>query len=200
MTDTTPAETPTPPAPPDWLTGPTAFMERVADVCATPGGRVDLRTGTTRNGLAEPWRMLPHLIAYIPRQGRDAETAHLAVAAMYAAQADNPTIKGASRTGGYDPAHGNLGTTLAHAVRRGVLREESAAERLQALARQNTLDDLLRQLRPLVDRLAGENLPLSWPLLLSDVRRWPTYRTDIARAWMRTFYAPAPTDSEENPK
>ncbi len=169
MTDTTPAETPTPPAPPDWLTGPIAFMERVADICATPGGRADLRTGTTRNGLAEPWRMLPHLIAYIPRQNRRSETAYLAIAAMCAAQADNPTLKGTTRTGGHDPAQGNLGTTLAHAVRLGVLHQEFATERLQHLARQNTLDGLLRHLRPLIDRLAGENLPLSWPLLLSDV-------------------------------
>lgn len=198
----TEAEAPGTAEPPEWLVRPTAFMNRVAEVCATPGGRADLRTGRSPGWLAEPWRMLPHLVAYIPRQGgRDVETAHLAVAAMYAAQADNPTVnKGEERSSLYNPAHGNLGATLAHAVHRGILREENATQKLQLFARQTTVDGLLRNLRPLVDRLAAERLPLSWPRLLNDLRRWPIYRTDIARDWMRAYYSPNITETEESSK
>lgn len=201
MTDTTGETTDEPTGPPEWLQYSVRFMDRVATVCDTSVGRADLRTGRTPGGLAEPWRMMPHLVGCIPRRQRDAETAHLAVAAMYAHQADNPRLTGAARPKStYHPAHGNLGASLAAAVRRGILLEDNASERLQLLARQSTLDGLLRYLRPLVDRLAAEQVPLSWPRLVRDVDGWNRYRNDIARAWMRTFYSPVIDPETQEPR
>lgn len=198
MTDTPmPETTPKADDPPPWLSRPVTFMDHVARVCATPGGRADLRTGQSPAGLEEPWRMLPHLLARIPSQsGRDGELAHLACAAMFAAQAGNPsTTAGKERATTYNPVHGNLGWSLARAVRTGVLREESAADRLQLLARQGDLPALLRHVRPLAGRLSGENITVSWPRLLRDLTRWSRFRTDVARDWMRAYYAPEITDS-----
>lgn len=145
--------------PPSWLKWPTAYMDHVADVSSTPGGRSDLCTGLSPSGLTEPWRMLPHVRARIPRYAPDTKIAYLAVAAMFAAQAPNPTTGSAPTTAtAYHPDHGNLGWSLARAVHAGVLRPEGTTELLQRLARQRKLPSLIRLLQPVIGRLADEHI------------------------------------------
>lgn len=197
-TEAAPAGTREEQGPPKWLAWPVTYMEHVADVCSTPGGRSDLATGQSLRDLDEPWRMLPHLLSRIPAHYPDIKLAYLAVAGMYAAQAPNPTLA-RQRPVIYDPAVGNFGWSLARAADRGVLREDGTTELLQHLARQRSLRSLLRNLQPVIRRLGDENVPLSWPHLLRDLTRWPRYRTDVASRWMDSRYArtPNPTHIEE---
>ncbi|GGP80142.1 type I-E CRISPR-associated protein Cse2/CasB [Streptomyces melanogenes] len=190
---------PEPAAPPAWLAGPVRYLDHVAEVCTTPGGRADLASGHSLRALAEPWRMLPHIRARIPRYAGETKIAYLAVAAMYAAYAPNPALHRYAPVSSYDPGHGNFGWTLARAVRHGVLRDETATALLQRLARQRQLPSLIRHLQPVIRQLADKQVPLSWPRLLNDLTRWPSHRTEVADQWMYSHYAPIPqpADAEE---
>ncbi|OKI09436.1 hypothetical protein A6A06_01660 [Streptomyces sp. CB02923] len=190
------ADTDSAPVPPTWLARHVAFMEHVAEVCSSPGGRSDLRTGQTRRGLAEPWLMLPHLQSRLPRGLPERKTAYLAAAAMFAAHAPSPASTTAQAASVYDARRGNLGWSLARAVRSGLLSQDTATELLQLMARQRRLTGLLHHLQPLVDRLAAEQVPLSWPHLLRDLTRWTRYRTEVADQWMSSHYDPADTTED----
>ncbi|MEW1675351.1 type I-E CRISPR-associated protein Cse2/CasB [Streptomyces noursei] len=181
--------------PPRYLAWSVRYTDHVADVCCTPRGRADLTTGLTRNGLSEPWLMLPHLQARMPRASH-LKIAYLAVAAMYADQAPNPTASTQSPPTTYDPGHGNFGWSLARAKRAGVLQEDHCTTLLQRLARIRKLDAFLKQLQPEVSRLANKNVPISWPHLLRDLTRWPQYRTSVTDEWMTSLYMPSKIDDE----
>ncbi|GGY13210.1 type I-E CRISPR-associated protein Cse2/CasB [Streptomyces xanthochromogenes] len=193
MTHSAPQPAPEPAphtGPPRWLAWSTRYTDHVAEVCTTPAGRADLASGHSLRALAEPWRMLPHVRTRIPRHAGDTKIAYLAVAAMYAAYAPNPATVRQDDVTTWNPAHGDFGWSLALAVQRGVLREESATELLKDLARKRELPALIRRLQPVVRRLADAGVPLSWPRLLNHLVRWPRYRTDIADQWMYSHYAP----------
>lgn len=177
--------------PPKWLEWPTAYMDHVAHVCASPGGRSDLQTGLTRQGRREPWQMLPHVRSRIPQHGEETKLAYLVCAAMFADQAANPALATtAAPQSTYAPAHGNFGWSMARAVERGVFTDAVATEQLQIMARQRTLEGLLRHLQPAVRRLASAHVPLSWPRLLKDLTSWRGYRLKIADQWMHGRFAP----------
>ncbi|MFE3558749.1 type I-E CRISPR-associated protein Cse2/CasB [Streptomyces sp. NPDC059193] len=178
--------------PPPWLARETAYMKYVVDVCATPQGRRDLRDGLNIRRLHESWRMMRHLRPKIPNWGPDTTLAHLAVAGLYAHQAANPTTDRATPVL-YVPAHGNLGWSLEHAVRHGVLREETAVDLLERTARQRRLQPALALLHRPITRMTAAGVPVSWPRLLRDLNGWTKYRTQIADAWMQSHYNPNPT-------
>ncbi|MDJ0342850.1 type I-E CRISPR-associated protein Cse2/CasB, partial [Streptomyces sp. PH10-H1] len=158
-------------------------MHYVADVCSTPQGRRDLRDGLNIRRLNECWRMMRHLRPRIPNWGPDATLAHLAVAALFAHQAANPTTDDCGTPHLYDPEHGNLGWSLERAVHHGVLREDSAADLLERVARQRRLQPALALVHRPVTRMTAAGIPVSWPRLLRDLNGWTKYRTDIADAW-----------------
>ncbi|ASO21629.1 CRISPR system Cascade subunit CasB [Actinoalloteichus hoggarensis] len=67
------------------------------------------------------------------------------------------------------------------------LRENSAEARLTTLTRQ-TSSGLIRHLPAAVRQLADADMLIDFARLLSDLSRWPRYRPDITRRWLRDFY------------
>ncbi|MEV7177765.1 type I-E CRISPR-associated protein Cse2/CasB [Kitasatospora sp. NPDC093679] len=176
--------------PPAWLAYETAFMEEVAEACGTPGGRARMRRVLSSAGMVAGWE-LPVKVARLVPRGPAGRLAFGAVAGMFAAQ--TPSVSAGRGGGGgrgarvWQASWGDLGWTVRRAEIAGVLREDSAAERLQRLARQTDLAGLVVECRPLVARVAGEGVPVNWPLLVRDLRRWPERRVDIANDWFFSF-------------
>ncbi|MER5890005.1 type I-E CRISPR-associated protein Cse2/CasB [Streptomyces sp. NPDC001941] len=191
---------PGPPQPPPWLTRSLSYMEHVARVCATPGGRADLASCQSPRELSEPFRMLPHVRSRIPGHHPDTRLAYLATTAWYAAHAPNPRLTTPGQPALYQPEHGNLGWSLARAVRAGLFQPDRAGELLQDLVRKRRTDHLVRDLQPAIHRLATERVPLSWPRLLCDLTQWRFKRLDIADRWMNAHYSytPRPTQEESS--
>ncbi|HEY8981540.1 MAG TPA: type I-E CRISPR-associated protein Cse2/CasB [Streptomyces sp.] len=195
MTDNTPAApAPDTDGPPPWLARDIAYMQRVAQVCSTPQGRRDLREGLNPRRLDECWRMKSHLRSHIPRGPSDRLPAYLAVAALYAEAAPNPTLTTEAPDFTQDTGL-DLGHSLALAADAGVLREAATGELLEQAARRRTLAPVLALLQGPVLRMAHHGVALSWPRLLLDLRRWPSRRTEIADRWMESLYCPAPDPS-----
>lgn len=177
---------------PQWLGRQAEYMGHVIKVCSDSGALADLRSGNLPQYLDQPWRMMPHLTRQLPRpRSRDQERAHLAVAAWYAAQAPNP---GQRRAAGlpapWEPGQGNLGWSMAQAAQRGAFKTEAGTQRLALLCRSAEPDVLLRGARPVIAFLRSREIPVSWPLLLRDLERWPRWRGDVTREWMSAFYDP----------
>ncbi|MFF2631169.1 type I-E CRISPR-associated protein Cse2/CasB [Kitasatospora griseola] len=176
--------------PPEWIAYEVGYVEAVARACGTPAGRARLRRVLSSAGTVSGWELPVHVARLVPRNpaGR---LAYGAVAGMFAAQ--SPSVSAGRKEAGTDavrvwrPGWGNLGWTLRMAVFSGVLHEDSAQERLQRLARLSDLGALVVQCRPLVARVTGEGVPLNWPLLLRDLRRWQERRVDVANDWFFSF-------------
>ncbi|MFJ4678107.1 type I-E CRISPR-associated protein Cse2/CasB [Kitasatospora sp. NPDC088783] len=179
-----------PEGPPEWIAYEVKYVEAVARACGTPAGRARLRRVLSSAGTVSGWELPVHVARLVP-QNPVGRLAYGAVAGMFAAQ--SPSVSAGRRESGSDvarvwrPGWGDLGWTLRMAVFSGVLHEDSAQERLQRLARLSDLGALVVQCRPLVARVAGEGVPLNWPLLLQDLRRWPERRVDIANGWFFSF-------------
>ncbi|MFD8597509.1 type I-E CRISPR-associated protein Cse2/CasB [Kitasatospora sp. NPDC059646] len=176
--------------PPKWIAYEVGYMEAVARACGTPAGRARLRRVLSSAGMVSGWELPVPVARLVPRNS-EGRLAYGAVAGMFAAQ--SPSVSAGRKEAGPDaagvwrPGRGNLGWTLRMAVLSGVLHEDSAQERLQRLARLSDLGALVVQCRPLVARVAGEGVPLNWPLLLRDVRRWPERRVEVANDWFFSF-------------
>ncbi len=174
------------------------FMAAVHRACGTPAGRAGMRAA-----LVDPIRGLEWVAPVLPeRITRDVETAYLTVAGMYAAQAPNPRADGPAPmpTGFREPQDGdrwrNLGWSMAQAVDRGVMRRETAGDRVMLLARMDR-SGLCEALPPLVAHLRANEVPITWPLLLRDLSGWNEWGQDTGRYWARSFYQNANPEKPE---
>ncbi|GAA3857778.1 type I-E CRISPR-associated protein Cse2/CasB [Streptomyces sedi] len=168
------------------------FMATVRAACATPEGRVAIRQGLTDN-FADPWRMHMHLLAHgaIPTaQHRDAEYPFLLVAALWATHdAPNPRMNSrwpAPEPPPANPGH-NLGWSLARAERAGVFTRQSATGQLTSLSMRDA-PGLYQAIPGLVALLRDNNIPISWPVLLSDLTRWERWGDEVRVRWARQYH------------
>ncbi|MFF8775118.1 type I-E CRISPR-associated protein Cse2/CasB [Kitasatospora sp. NPDC015120] len=184
--------------PPKWLTHEVVYTEAVAEACESPAGRSQLRKVVTSAGEVHGWE-LPRQVARLVPGSREQRFAYGAVAGMFAEQA--PSFSAGrddaagrpERTRMWRPSWGDLGWSVHLGVRQGVLHEDRAAERLKQLAQLSDPVALVRYGRQLVGRLAAEGVPVNWPVLLRDLRRWPHKRVDIANDWFFSYaHAVAP--------
>lgn len=185
-------------SPPEWLVRFTQFTDHVAELCIDPAMRADLRHARTVEQLEQPLSMLPHLLPYMPRN-RDRQMPYLYTAAMYAQQspsAAHPKKRVAPST--YESWHGNLGWSLHQASIKKVFRDDLVSRRLNLISRQESLAGVYTSLRPLVQLLHQEGVPVSWPRLLRDLTRWNQWREDVTRDWFTDLYAPASTTAIED--
>ncbi|MDH6139870.1 MULTISPECIES: type I-E CRISPR-associated protein Cse2/CasB [Kitasatospora] len=179
---------------------PADFVDRVIDLCAgSTAARSDLETGL---GLPVErcHRMHRHLIPLLPeRLHPDDRRAHYATAALIASRppaARRPTAAEEATA----PAHRrrlDLGACLAHAVRDGVFKPESAERDLHLLSRQN-LPALHERLPALARRLQGKRIRVDWDRLLDDLAWWSRDYEQIAARWMDSYFLIRSRDERKN--
>ncbi|MFJ6940545.1 type I-E CRISPR-associated protein Cse2/CasB [Streptomyces sp. NPDC101132] len=177
-------------------------MHVVRAACATSAGRSDLRRGLnivladlehpTGDSGQSRWPLYTHLMAagYQAPPTAAAELPHLLVATLYAVH-DAPNPRMAATTpppapAAFKPWH-NLGWSFATGAHRGVMSRQSATGTLGYLAELDQ-STLLRELPAVVARLRSASIPITWPLLLSDLLRWPTQSAQVRLDWARSFH------------
>jgi CRISPR type I-E-associated protein CasB/Cse2 len=190
--------------PPAWLADDTAYIRHLIKVCDTAKGRADLRTGIRPGVVAAPWRMTPYLAKYLREVHPAGRALYLEVAAWYA-QCAPRRENGADLPPAWQPGRGNLGWSTGTALKRGALQEVTVVSRLETITRQQDPAVMRRYLWPLVQRLTTKGVPVDWPRLLRDLRRWRLWPLEVTGEWMYAHYDPdhhtlnaAQTDSDAN--
>ena len=180
------------------------FVDYVLELCQTKKTRADLRTG-----LGLPVDRCNYLHRYLvpwtsPRMHPDAKRALYAVAALIAARprstredrardADDP----APAPDGYKRE--NLGASLAHAVRRDVIKPASAESELHLMARQSS-EAIHPRLPALTRHLLTGGIDIDWAVLLEDLTWWNRDRDRVATRWLESYFRLVDAeDAEDDP-
>lgn len=170
------------------------FVEGIASACRKDAGtRATLRRTLGRP--LGPAEIHPTVERLLPRELRpDQEQAYYTVAALIAfapqTRQDKDEAAETSTAEAPEPANGNLGITMAHAVVRpgkSVMSRDTAEKRLQLLTRQGPAN-IHRQVTGVVRHLAVARVPVDWAQLLDDLRDWRYRRDRVAKAWLQSYY------------
>ena len=193
---------------------PDQFVAYILKRCDEPAARAGLRRGVGHHP-ESAHRSHAYVASWTTRERTDRsvseaeEWAYYAVAAMIAAQpgqrrhGTEPDTEMAEATDPSAPAAAepiaprywtNLGTSIAHAVVRRVISQDSAEKRLHLLTRQG-LAGLHRHLPATVRHLRAENIVIDWGWLIRDLSRWTNDRDGVAKEWLQSYYRAVKTPS-----
>lgn len=168
--------------------GSDKFVAHIHELCTTKGTRADLR-----RGLAQPVERCNYLHRYlVPWLGtnlhRDARRAHYAIAALIAARppaAREVPYEIDTETPWY--RRNNLGSSMATAVRRGVMKSRTAENDLHLMSRQSS-DSIHQRLPSLVRQLLRGGVEVDWAVLLEDMAWWNRDRERRATRWLESYF------------
>ncbi|WP_435613470.1 type I-E CRISPR-associated protein Cse2/CasB [Streptomyces sp. bgisy159] len=179
------------------------FVDHVHRLCESTQTRAALR-----RGLGLPVERCNYMHRYLvpwlrdngdPHHG-DVRRAYYAVASLIAARPRSARDAAPNETASlpwYERP--NLGASVGQAVKKGVLKENSAESALHLMARQSA-DAIHSGLPALTRHLLNGGIPVDWAVLLEDLARWNRSRDRIATRWLESYFrtstgATEPTDS-----
>ena len=98
------------------------------------------------------------------------------------------------------------GKRIGGAVRRFIMKnplaDEAVKRRFDAAVTAETVEELARHLRSLIQILKGESIPLDYPLLAVDLYKFqdPDKRDDVRLLWGQSYYSEKREEEENEQK